>query len=126
MTLETREEKYKKTVSQMFLNAIYFRHLEILHRSSFFTGSVFSQPLGNLFLTVKTIFNWNFQSVATFTVQSFVAKYLRKECGDINEVAADNDDDKDDNDDANSKDVKVAEIGTSETLTMLYRLVDLK
>ena len=110
----------------MFLNAIYFRHLEILHRSSFFSGSVFIQLLGNLFLTAKTMFNWNFQSVAISTVQSFVAKYLRKECDDINEVAADNDDDKDDNDDANSKDFKVVEIGTSETLTMLYRLVDLK
>ena len=36
-----------------------------------------------------------------------VTKYLRKECGDINKVASDNDDDKDydDDDDANSKDV---------------------
>ena len=35
-----------------------------------------------------------------------MAEYLRKECGDLNEVASDNDDDKDDdNDDANSKDV---------------------
>ena len=35
-----------------------------------------------------------------------MAEYLRIECGDLNEVASDNDVDKDDdNDDANSKDV---------------------
>ena len=71
------------------------------------------------------------QSIATSTVQSFLAEYLRKECGDLNEVASDNDDvkddgDDDDNDDANSKDVEVVEIGTGETLTMLDRLVNLK
>ena len=60
-----------------------------------------------------------------------MAEYLRKECGDLNEVASDNDDvkddgDDDDNDDANSKDVEVVEIGTGETLTMLDRLVNLK
>ena len=60
-----------------------------------------------------------------------MAEYLRKECGDLNEVALHNDDVKDDDgddddDDANSKDVKVAEIGTGETLTMLDRLVNLK
>ena len=60
-----------------------------------------------------------------------MAKYLRKECGDLNEVASDNDDvkdndDDDDDDDANSKDVEVVEIGTGETLTMLDRLVNLK
>ena len=109
----------------MFLNVIYFRHLEILYCRSFFTVSIFSQRFDNLFLTVKTIFNWNFQSVATSTVQPFVAEYLRKECGDLNEVASDNDDDKDD-DDANSKGVEVVEIGTDETLTMLDRLVNLK
>ena len=38
-----------------------------------------------------------------------MAEYLRKECGDINEVASDNDDVKDD-DDANSKDVEVVEM----------------
>ena len=58
-------------------------------------------------------------------IQPFVAEYLRKECGDLNEVASDNDDDKDD-DDANSKGVEVVEIGTDETLTMLDRLVNLK
>ena len=98
----------------MFLNVIYFRHLEILYCRSFFTVSIFSQRFDNLFLTVKTIFNWNFQSVATSTVQPFVAEYLRKECGDLNEVASDNDDVKDDDDDdddgdANSKDVEVVE-----------------
>ena len=60
----------------------------------------------NLFLTAKTIFNWNFQSIATSTVQPFVAEYLRKKCGDLNEVFSGNDDDKDGNDgDADSKNV---------------------
>ena len=83
-------------------------------------------------MNVETIFNWNFQSIATSTVQPFLAKYLRKECGNLNEVASDNDDDKDDDDDddddddANSKVVEVAEIGTGEALTMLDRLVNLK
>ena len=54
-----------------------------------------------------------------------MAEYLTKECGDLNEVASDNDDVKDD-DDANSKDVEVVEVGTGETLTMLDRLVNLK
>ena len=58
-------------------------------------------------------------------IQPFVAEYLRKECGDLNEVASDNDDDKDD-DDSNGKDVEVVEIGTGEALTMLDRLVNLK
>ena len=56
-----------------------------------------------------------------------MAKYLRKECRDLNEVASDNDDDKDDDDyDVNSKDADVVEIGTDEALTMLDRLVNLK
>ena len=54
-----------------------------------------------------------------------MAEYLTKECGDLNEVASDNDDVRDD-DDANSKDVEVVEVGTGETLTMLDRLVNLK
>ena len=60
-----------------------------------------------------------------------MAEYLRKECGDLNEVASDNDDvkddddDDDDDDDANSKDVEVVEIGTGETLTILDSLVNL-
>ena len=118
---------------QMFLNVIYFRHLEILHRSSFLPFLYFSQPLGNFFLTVKAIFNWNFQSIATPTVQPFVAEYLRKECGDLNKVASDNDnvkddddDDDDNDDDSNSKNVEVVKTGTAETLTMLDRLVNLK
>ena len=44
-------------------------------------------------------------------------------------MASDNDDvknDDDDDDDANSKDVKVVEMATGETLTMLDRLVNLK
>ena len=55
-----------------------------------------------------------------------MAEYLRKKCGDLREVASDNDGVKDDDDDANSKDVEVVEIGTGETLTMLDRLVNLK
>ena len=54
-----------------------------------------------------------------------MAKYLRKACVDLNEVASDNDDDKDD-DDGNSKDAEVFEIGTGEALTMLDRFVNLK
>ena len=60
-------------------------------------------------------------------VQHFVTEYLRKECGDLNEVASDNNNDKDDDgDDTNSKDVEVVEIGTGEALTMIDRLVNLK
>ena len=60
-----------------------------------------------------------------------MAKYLRKECGDLNEVVSDNNDEKDDDDDdndddINSEDAEVVEIGTGETLTMLDRLVKLK
>ena len=74
------------------------------------------------------IFNPNLQSIATTTVQPFVAEYLRKEFVELNELASDNDDvkDDDDDDDANSKDVAVVESGTGETLTMLDRLVNLK
>ena len=55
-----------------------------------------------------------------------MAEYLRKECGDLNDVASDNDDDKDDHDDASSKDVEVVKIGTGEALTMIGRLVNLR
>ena len=41
----------------------------------------------------------NVQSIATSTIQSFVTKYLRKECGDLTELTSDNDDDKNDDDD---------------------------
>ena len=53
-------------------------------------------------------------------------EYLRKESGDLNEVASDNDDDKDHDDDTNNKDVEVVEIGTSEALTLLDRLINLR
>ena len=65
--------------------------------------------------------------MATSTVEPFVAKYLRKEGGNLNEVASDNDSDKndddyddddDDDDDVNSKDVKVVSIGSGEAPTM--------
>ena len=54
-----------------------------------------------------------------------MVEYLRKKCGDLNEVVSDNDDDKH-NDDANIKDVEVVEIGTGEALTMLFGLVNLR
>ena len=67
------------------------------------------------------------QSIATSTVQPFVAEYLRKECVDLKEVASDNVvKDDDDDDDTNSKDVEVVEIGTGETLAIFDRLVDVK
>ena len=50
-------------------------------------------------------------------------EYLRKQCGDLNEVASDNDDYKDDD---NGKDVEAVEIGTGEALKMLDRLVNLR
>ena len=52
-----------------------------------------------------------------------MAKYLTKECGDLNEESSDNDDNidddddddaDDDDDDGNSKDAEVVEIGTGE------------
>ena len=55
-----------------------------------------------------------------------MTKCLREECGDLNEVASDNDDNKDDDSDVNSKDAEVIEIGTGEALTMLDGLVNLK
>ena len=60
-----------------------------------------------------------------------LVRYLKKECGDLNEVTSDNNgdknnDDDDDDDDANSEDIKVVEIGTGEAPTMLNRLVNLK
>ena len=56
-----------------------------------------------------------------------MVEYLRKEYGDLNELASDNNDDKDDDDDdANSKDVEVVEISTGEALKMLGRLVNLR
>ena len=57
-----------------------------------------------------------------------MAEYVRKGCGDLNEVVSDNDDvkDDDDDDDANSKDVKVVKIGIGEIITILDRLVNLK
>ena len=55
-----------------------------------------------------------------------MAEYLRKGCGDLIEVASDNDDVKDDDDDANSKDVEVVKIRIGEIITILDRLVNLK
>ena len=87
-----------------------------------------SQPLDNVFLTVKTKFNWDLHSIATSTVLLFVATYLRNQRGDLSKVVLGYDDGKDDDDDsdANNKDVKIVEIGTDEALTMLHRLVNLK
>ena len=59
-----------------------------------------------------------------------MAEDIRKGCGDLIEVASDNDDgkddDDDDDDDANSKDVEVVKIGIGEIITILDRLVNLK
>ena len=62
-----------------------------------------------------------------------MTEYLRKERGDLNEVASDNNNDKDDDDDdddndedTNSKNVEVVEIDTGKALTMIDRLVNLK
>ena len=55
-----------------------------------------------------------------------MVKYLRKECGDLNELASDNDNGKDDDDDdTNSKD-ELVEISTGEAPTMLDSLANLK
>ena len=61
-------------------------------------------------MTVKTTFKWNFQSIATTTVHAFVVKYFRKDCGDLNEVALGNDDDKDDGDDDDDAKVKMLKL----------------
>ena len=53
-----------------------------------------------------------------------MAKYLRKEYGDL--VASGNDDEKEDDDRANSKDVEVVKSSTGEALAILDRLVNLK
>ena len=57
-----------------------------------------------------------------------MAEDIRKGCGDLIEVASDNDDgkDDDDDDDANSKDVEVVKVGIGETITILDMLVNLK
>ena len=56
-----------------------------------------------------------------------MAKCLRKWCGDLTEVASDNDDVKDDDDDDdNSKDAEVVKIVVGEIITILDRLVNLK
>ena len=62
------------------------------------------------------------------SVKACITEYLQKECGDVNEVALDSDDDKDDGDDNDDNEVnsKVVEIGTREALEMLDRLVNLK
>ena len=60
------------------------------------------------------------------SVKACSTEYLRKECDDLNEGASDNDDDKEDDDDADSNDVEFVEIGTSEALTILESLVNLK
>ena len=59
-----------------------------------------------------------------------MVEYLRKESGDLNEVASDDDDDDydddDDDDDAISKDVEVVKIATGEALTIPDKLVNRK
>ena len=62
------------------------------------------------------------------SVKACVTEYLQMECGDVNEVALDSDDDKDDGDDNDDNEVnsKVVEISTREALEMVDRLVNLK
>ena len=62
------------------------------------------------------------------SVKACVTEYLQKECGDVNEMALDSDEDKDDGDDNDDNEVnsKVVEIGIREALEMLDRLVNLK
>ena len=62
------------------------------------------------------------------SVKACVTEYLQKECGDVNEVALDSDDDKDNGNDKddNEDNSKVVQIGTREALEMLDRLVNLK
>ena len=62
------------------------------------------------------------------SVKVCVTEYLQKECGDVNEVALDSDDDKDNGDDNDDNEVnsKVVIIGTREALETLDRLVNLK
>ena len=58
-----------------------------------------------------------------------MVEYLRKESGDLNEVASDDDDDDDyddDDDDAISKDVEAVKIATGEALTIPDKLVNRK
>ena len=74
--LAARKEEYKKQFVKCFLNVIYFRYLEILHSSSFLNVSNFLVNHWTIFfLTMKTIFNWNFQSIATSTVQPFACNF---------------------------------------------------
>ena len=58
-------------------------------------------------------------------MKACLTKYLRKECGDLNEVASDNDYDKGIND-ANCKDVGLVKIGIGKALTVLNRFAKLK
>ena len=57
-----------------------------------------------------------------------MAQYLRNGCGDLTEVASDNDDVKDDDDDDNDDDddVEVVKICIGEIVTILDRLVNLE
>ena len=59
------------------------------------------------------------------SVKACLTKYLRKECGDLNEVASDNDYDKGVND-ANCKDVGLVKIAIGKALTVLNRFAKLK
>ena len=70
-----------------------------------------SKTYGSFPVVNSDMVDWRVSSV-----KACVTEYLRNECGDLNEVASDNDDDKTVNDDdASSKDVEVIEIGTNNT-----------
>ena len=94
----------------MFFKCCLFRHLEILHCNFFYHFEFFSQPLENLFLTVKRyIIGISIpQPPPRFSLLQPNIEKNRKECGDPNEVASDNDDDKDDDDDDDDDDDRIS------------------
>ena len=58
LILATREKEYKKWFAKGFLTVIYFRELEILHCSFFFTVS-------NFLFNHWTIFSWPYKQFLT-------------------------------------------------------------
>ena len=62
--LETRIEKMTKLNG--FLG-IYFKHLETF-KLLFYSFNLLNQPVYKFFLAIKTIYNWDFKTVAPSTV----------------------------------------------------------
>ena len=76
MILVAREKKYKKTVCQMLFKCYLAQTCKNFSFCLFFNCFwFFSQQLNIIFFIVKTIFNWNFQSIATSTVQLFAYNF---------------------------------------------------